>query len=322
MGPRIIASLLMLCALAAPASAQVDPRRPIRLIVGFGSGSVLEVGARAIAEPLQQRLGSPIVVESRPGGGGSIANEIVARAAPDGHTLVVGGLGSHAVLPAIRRRLPFDMERDFTAIARFGEFPLVLMVANASPAQSVQEFVALARARPGQLNFGTSGVGTSPHLTVEMLRLRTGMQITHVPYRGTAGTSTALIAGEVQLTADALPAVLGMIQQNALRALAVTSGARSPDLPNVPTLEEAGLPDFVVTSWIGIFGPAGMSPALVSQLSAAILDSARTPEGAARLRALGATPMFEDAPTFDTGWRRDIARFRTVVRDAGVPLED
>lgn len=322
MTSRIVASLLMLLAFTAPAAAQLDPRRPIRLIVGFGSGSVLEVGARAIAEPLQQRLGTPIVVENRPGGGGSIANEIVARAAPDGHTLVVGGLGSHAVLPAIRRRLSFDMERDFTAIARFGEFPLVLMVANTSPAQTVQDFVALARARPGQLNFGTSGVGTSPHLTVEMLRLRTGMLITHVPYRGTAGTSAALIGGDVQLTADALPAVLGLIQQNALRALALTSAARSPDLPNVPTLQESGLAEFVVTSWIGIFGPAGMSPALVSQLSAAILDAARTPEGAARLRALGATPLFEDAATFDAGWRRDIATFRTVVRDAAVPLED
>lgn len=322
MALRIVASLVLLLTLVAPAAAQLDPRRPVRLIVGFGSGSVLEVGARAIAEPLQQRLGSPIVVESRPGGGGSIANEIVARAAPDGHTLVVGGLGSHAVLPAMRRRLPFDMERDFTAIARFGEFPLVLMVSNASPARTLQDFVALARARPGQLNFGTSGVGTSPHLTVEMLRLRASMQITHVPYRGTAGTSSALIAGEVQLTADALPAVLGLIQQNAIRALALSSAARSPDLPNVPTLEESGLPGFVVTSWIGIFGPAGMSPAVVSQLSAAVLDSARTPEGAARLRGLGATPLFEDAAAFDAAWRRDIARFREVVRDAQVPLED
>jgi tripartite-type tricarboxylate transporter receptor subunit TctC len=157
---------------------------------------------------------------------------------------------------------------------------------------------------------------------VELLRLRTGMQITHVPYRGTAGTSAALMAGDAQLTADALPPVLGLIQQNTVPALALTSGARSPDLPDVPKLQEAGLADFVVTSWIGIFGPAGTARAVVDQLSAAILDAARTPEGAARLRALGATPMFEDAATFDAAWRRDIARFRDVVRQAEVPLED
>lgn len=313
--------IAFLCGAIFPAAAQIDSRRPIRMIVGFGSGSVLEVGARAIADGLQQRLGSPIVVENRPGGGGALANELVARAAPDGHTLVVGGLGSHVVLPAIRRSLPFDMERDFTAIARYGEFPLVLMVANNSPARSVQDFVALAKARPGQLNFGTSGVGTSPHLTVEMLRLQSGIDIVHVPYRGTAGTSTALISGEVQLTADALPAVLGLIQQNTIRALAVTSGARAAELLEVPTLAESGLPDVIVTSWIGIFGPAGMSPATVGQLSFAILAAARAPESAQRLRALGAAPLNEDAANFDRGWRREIARFRDVVRDAKVPVE-
>jgi tripartite-type tricarboxylate transporter receptor subunit TctC len=319
---RLLAAALLLAATTAPALAQVDPRRPIRLIVGFGSGSVLEVGARAIAEALQQRLGSPIVVENRPGGGGVLANELVARAAPDGHTLVVGGLGSHAVLPAMRRRLPFDMERDFTAIARYGEFALVLMVPPNSPATTVQDFVALAKARPGQLNFGTSGVGTSPHLSVELLQLRAGIQMTHVPYRGTAGTSTALIAGEVQLTADALPAVMGLIQQGTIRGLAVTSAERDPGIPNVPTLRESGLPDVVVTSWIGMFGPAGMPRATVDQLSAAILDAARAPDSAARLAAIGARPVSQDAATFDAAWRREIALWRGVVRDARVPQED
>jgi tripartite-type tricarboxylate transporter receptor subunit TctC len=317
-----VAALLLLAATAAPASAQIDPRRPIRLIVGFGSGSVLEVAARAVADGLQQRLGSAVVVENRPGGGGALANELVARAAPDGHTLVMGGLGSHAVLPAVRRRLPFDMERDFTAIARYGEFPLVLMTANASPARTIQDFIGLARARPGQMNFGTSGVGTSPHLTAELLRLRTGIDITHVPYRGTAGTSAALIAGDVHLTLDALPAVVGMVQQGAIRALAVTSAARAPELPQVPTLQESGLPGVVVTSWIGAFGPAGMPQAVVDQLSRAFLEAAAAPEGSARLRAMGASPVREDAAAFDAAWRREIALWREVVRAANVPVED
>ncbi len=317
-----VVALVLLAATALPATAQIDPRRPIRLIVGFGSGSVLEVGARAIADGLQQRLGSPIVVENRPGGGGILANELVARAAPDGHTLVMGGLGSHAVLPAIRRRLPFDMETDFTPIARYGEFPLVLMVANGSSIRTVQDLVQQARARPGQLNFGTSGVGTSPHLTAELLRMRTGIDMVHVPYRGTAGTSTALIAGEVQLTLDALPAVAGLIQQGALRGLAVTSAARSPDVPQVPTLVEQGLPDLIVTSWIGVFGPAGMSPAVVDQLSRAFLEAAAAPDGAARLRAIGATPLAENASQFGSAWRGEIARWREVVRTANVQQED
>jgi tripartite-type tricarboxylate transporter receptor subunit TctC len=244
------------------------------------------------------------------------------RAAPDGHTLVMGGAGSHGVTPAIKRRLPFDMDRDFTAIARVAEFPLLMMVSPSLPARTLQEFIALAKARPGQLNFGSSGVGTSLHLTGEMLQLRTGIDLVHVAYRGSTGVSTALIAGEVQITFDALPAVAGLVSARSVRAIAVTTAARLPELPDVPTAAEAGLPDFVVTSWVGPFGPAGMSPATVEQLSRAFTEAALSPEGSARLRALGATPVGESAAAFDTFWRRDLARWREVVRAADVPVGD
>ncbi|MCC7426235.1 MAG: tripartite tricarboxylate transporter substrate binding protein [Alphaproteobacteria bacterium] len=319
---RLLAALLLMATIAAPAAAQIMPGRPIRIIVGYGPGSALEIPARAIAEQVSARLGSPLVIESRPGAGGVVGSEMVARAAPDGHTLVMGGAGSHGVTPAIRRRLPFNMERDFTAIARIAEFPVVMMVNPSLPARTVQEFIALAKARPGQLNFGSSGVGTSLHLTGEMLRLRTGIDLTHVPYRGSTGVSTALIAGEIHISFDALPAIAGLVTQGTVRAIAVTTTARLPQLPDVPTTAEAGLPDFVVTSWVGPFGPAGMSPATVAQLSRAFTEAAMSPEGSARLRALGATPVGEDAATFDAFWRRDMARWKEVVRAANVPVED
>ncbi len=319
---RRLMLLLVMAATALPAQAQVDPRRPIRVIVGYGPGSALEVAARAVAEGVQQRLGTTLVIESRPGGGGVLGSEMVARAAPDGHTLVMGGAGSHGVTPSVRRRLPFNMERDFTAIARFAEFPLVMMVNPALPSRTLQDFIAYARARPGQLNFGSSGVGTSLHLTGEMLRLRAGLDIVHVPYRGSTGTSTALIAGDIQLGFDALPAVAGLIQQGAVRAIAVTTAARLPELPDVPTAAESGLPDFVVTSWVGPFGPANMARVTVDQISRAFTESALSHEGSARLRAIGAVPIGENAAAFDSFWRADMARWREVVRAANVPVED
>ncbi len=315
-----LATLLTLLPIAA--GAQIDPRRPIRVIVGYGPGSALEVAARAVADGVQQRLGVALVFESRPGGGGVLGSEMVARAVPDGHTLVMGGAGSHGVTPSVRRRLPFDMERDFVAIARFAEFPVVMMVNPRLPVRTLAEFIAYARARPGQLNFGSSGVGTSLHLTGEMLRLRAGLDITHVPYRGSTGTSTALIAGDIQLGFDALPAVAGLIQQGVARAVAVTTAQRLPELPDVPTATESGLPDFVVTSWVGPFGPAGMPRATVEQISRAFVDAALSPEGSARLRAIGAVPVGENADDFDRFWRADMARWREVVRAANVPVED
>lgn len=319
---RLLAMLMLIVGTALPSAAQITPGRPIRIIVGYGPGSALEVPARAIADQVGARLGTTLVIESRPGGGGVLGSELVARAAPDGHTLVMGGAGSHGVTPAVKRHLPFDMERDFTAIARIAEFPVLMMVSPALPVQTLQDFVALAKARPGQLNFGSSGVGTSLHLTGEMLRLRTGIELTHVPYRGSSAVSTALIAGEIQISFDALPAVAGLVSAGRVRAIAVTTEARLRELPDVPTAAEAGLPDFVVTSWVGPFGPAGMSPATVDQLSRAFVEAALSEEGSARLRALGATPVGEGAAAFDAFWRRDMARWKKVVREANVPIED
>ena len=306
----------------APASAQLEPGRPIRLIVGYGPGGSLDLVARVMADLMRERLGNPVIVENRTGAGGVIGSDFVAKAAPDGHTLVMGGGGSHGVTPAVRRNLPFNPDRDFTAIARVADFPNVMVVNAANPARNVQEFIAAARTRPGGINFGSTGVGTSIHLTGELFKLRTGLEMTHVPYRGAGGSSTDLRSGQIQVIFDNLPSVIGQIQGGALRALAVTSAARSATLPDVPTMAEAGIADFVVVSWVGPFGPANMSPAVVAQLSRAFTEAASSPLGLERLRGLGAVPNAEDAAAFDASWRRDMARWRQVVADARVPVDD
>ncbi|MBL6457082.1 tripartite tricarboxylate transporter substrate binding protein [Belnapia sp. T6] len=315
-------TLALTLAAMAPASAQLEPGRPIRLIVGYGPGGSLDLVARVMAELVRDRLGAPVVVENRTGAGGVIGSDLVAKAAPDGHTLVMGGGGSHGVTPAVRRNLPFDPDRDFTAIARVADFPNVMVVSAALPVQSVQDFIAYARSRPQGVNFGSTGVGTSIHLTGELFKLRTGLEMTHVPYRGAGGSSTDLRSGQIQVIFDNLPSVIGQVQAGVLRALAVTSAARAPSLPEVPTMAEAGLADFVVTSWVGPFGPAGLAPATVAQLSRAFTEAAASPQGQERLRALGAVPAAEDAAAFDRSWRQDMARWRRVVAEARVPVEE
>lgn len=323
---RAIASLILLAlgtaAHAPPAAAQLEPGRVVRVIVGYAPGGSFDVNGRILTDGLREQLGINAIVENRPGAGGTIASDFVAKAPRDGSVLLVGGAGTHGVTPAVRRNLPFDAARDFTAIGRIAEFANVMVVGADTPARSVQEFIAWGRNRPGGMNFGSQGAGTSIHLTGEFFRLRSGLAMTHVPYRGSAPAVLDLQAGRIQVMFDNLPNVFGQIQGGTLRALAVTSGARLPNLPEVPTMAEAGMPDFVVTSWVGIFGPAGMNPRTVAQLSDVIQRAVAAPEGQARLRTIGATPAPAPAAEFDAVWRADMRRWADVVRDAKVEIEE
>lgn len=316
----LTAILAAAVAVAHPAAAQVDTARPLRIQVGYTSGS-FDVTGRIIADGLRERLGVNAIVENRAGAGGSIASDYVAKAAPDGSVILIGGAGTHGVTPAVRRNLPFNAATDFTAIARISEFPNVMTVAADIPPRTVQEFIAWAR-RPGGINFGSSGTGTSIHLAGELFRLRTGLDMTHVPYRGSPQAQVDLLAGRVQVLIDNLPNVFGGIQAGQLRALAVTSPERVPTLPDVPTMAEAGIPDFVVTSWVGVFGPANMNPATVAQLSAAVIDIVRSPEGDRRIRAIGGFPSPAGPAEFDAMWRTDMRRWAEVVRAANVVVDD
>ncbi|MBP0495211.1 Bug family tripartite tricarboxylate transporter substrate binding protein [Pararoseomonas indoligenes] len=321
---RAFASLILsataLAALATPAAAQLEPGRVVRVQVGYTGGSFDAIG-RIVAEGLRERLGLNAIVENKPGAGGSIASDYVAKATNDGTVILIGGAGTHGVTPALRRNLPFDAARDFTAIARVGEFPNAMTVSAALPVRTVQQFIALAR-RPGGVNFGSSGTGTSIHLTGELFRLRTGLEMTHVPYRGSGPAVLDLQADRIQVIFDNLPNVFGGIQGGTLRALAVTSRERLPNLPDVPTMAEAGMPDFVVSSWVGVFGPAGMNPRTVEQLSAAIMDTVRTEPGRTRVANLGAQPSPAGAAEFDAMWRADMRRWAEVVQAAKVEVDD
>jgi len=317
----LAASLLFSAVALTPASAQVDVSRPLRIQVGYTSGS-FDVTGRIMADGLRERLGVNAIVENRAGAGGSIASDYVAKAAPDGSVILIGGAGTHGVTPAVRRNLPFNAATDFTAIARIAEFPNAMTVAADIPPRTVQEFIQWARQRPGGINFGSSGTGTSIHLAGELFRLRTGLEMTHVPYRGSPQAQIDLLAGRVQVIIDNLPNVFAGIQGGRLRALAVTSPERVPTLPDVPTMAEAGIPDFIVTSWVGVFGPAGMSPATVAQISAAVQDIVRSAEGDRRIRALGGFPSPTGAAEFDAMWRADMLRWSEVVRAANVVVDD
>lgn len=316
-------AFLAATALATPALAQGwDASRTVRLVVGYTAGGSFDLVGRALAEGIQQRLGNPVAVENRPGAGGSIGSEAVARAAPDGTTLLIGGAGTHGVTPAVRRNLPFDTARDFTAVARIAEFANVMVVKADNPARTVQEFIAQSRAKPRGITFGSQGAGTSIHLTGELFRLSTGLNMTHVPYRGGAQVQIDINAGLVDVMFDNLPSVIGQIQSGNMRALAVTSPARVESLPDVPTMAEAGMPDFVVTSWVGVFGPARMDPAVVERLSGAIRETALSPDGQRKLKNLGAEVAVAGPAEFDAVWRADMARWQQVVRDARVEVTD
>ncbi len=316
-----LASLLTAAvALAHPAAAQIDTTRPLRIQVGYTSGA-FDITGRIIADGLRERLGVTAIVENRAGAGGSIASDYVAKASPDGSVILIGGAGTHGVTPVLRHNLPFNAATDFTAIARISEFPNAVTVAADIPPRTLQEFIAWSR-RPGGINFGSTGTGTSIHLAGELFRLRTGLEMTHVPYRGSPHTIVDLLAGRVQVTIDNLPNVFGGIQGGQLRALAVTSPERVPSLPDVPTMAEAGVPDFVVTSWVGVFGPAHMNPATVAQLSAAVIDTVRSAEGDRRLRALGGTPSPAGPAEFDAMWRADMQRWAGVIQAAHVVVDD
>ena len=316
---RVLATVL-LCA-ATLAGAQQFPAKPLRLIVPFPPGGGNDTVARAIAQQLGPDLGQPVVVENRPGAGGSVGAEMAAKSPPDGHTLFLAGVGSHAVNPNLHPNLPYDAIKDFAPITLVASAPSVLVVNPGVPARSVAELTAYARANPGKLNYASNGNGSAAQLAAAMYESMAGVRMVHVPYKGIAPALTDLLSGEVQLMFGTIVALVPHIQAGKLRALAVTSRKRSSLLTEVPTLAESGLPDYEAGSWYGILAPAGTPREVIDRLHASIVKALRQPDVAKRLAAEGAEVIGSTPEEFGAHIKAEVARVGKVVRAAGIRIE-
>jgi len=308
---------VLLCA-AGAVHAQSWPAKPIHLVVPFTPGGSSDILGRAIAQKLQEAWGQPVVIDNVPGAGGSLGADRVAKAAPDGYTLLMGHIGNLAVAPAIYPKLPYDPLRHFTPVAWVANVPNVLAVHPSVPAQTLPELIALAKARPGQLNYGTGGNGSAAHLATEYLKMESRTFMVHVPYRGTAPAVTDLIAGQIQLVFTGGPAVIPFVKSGQLRALAVSSRKRLEALPNVPTVAESGYKDFEADQWYGVVAPAGTPRDIVLKLNAQINQALASAELKTRLQTEGAIAMPATPEVFGGLIAREIARWKPVVQAGNI----
>jgi tripartite-type tricarboxylate transporter receptor subunit TctC len=307
-----------LCA-AAAAQAQTWPAKPIRLVVGFPPGGGNDIIARLLGAKMQETWSEAVIVENRPGAASIIAAELVAKSPADGYTLLVNATGGMSLNPILYPKLPYDPLKDFEPISMVGVFPLVLVVNPSVPARSVRELVAYARQNPGKLNY--SAGSTSFQVATEMFKQMTGTDIRHIPYKGSAASINAVLAGDVQLTIVDTPPLAGHLQSDRLRALAVTSAKRAPGLPDLPTLAEAGVPGYDMSLWIGLFAPAGTPRPVVAKLSAEVARIVRLPDVRDKLVGMGVDPL-GNSPEQVAEWiRAELARYRPVVRAANIKAE-
>lgn len=312
-------ALAFAASLGLPATTMAQPawpRGPVRFIFPFTPGSAVDVVARLIAQDLTERLGQPFVVESRTGAGGSIGTEAAARARPDGDTFLVGSPGNMAINPAVMRNLTFDVVRDFVAVTHMVTFPQVLVISPSLPVRTLAELVAYSKANPGRLNYASSGVGATNHLAMEMLRAATGLEATHVPYRGGLVTIQAILSNDVQMCIEGILTLPPFLAENKVRALAVTGAQRSALMPDVPTVAET-VPGFDAGAWVMLFAPAGTPAAIVEKLSAEARISLAKPAIRARLAELGAAVTGTTPEEAAAIHRAELEKWRRAVQVSG-----
>ena len=317
------AALSLVCALCAaqPSTlAQPWPNKPIRFLVGFPAGGPTDVVARLVGERLASQVGGRIVVDNRPGAAGNIAVEILAKSNPDGHTLLYSS-NAIALSPGLYAKLGYDPLKDITPVTEIGAGCLIFLVHPSLPVKTVQDFIDYAKARPGQLNYASSGTGTSTHLAAVLFSQRTGIQTQHVPYKGTAPSLVDLIGGRVQFLMGAVLTAVPHVKEGRLRALGVTGSKRIASLPELRTLEESGMPGFVVTTWQGVFAPAGMPVPLLTRINAELVKAIHSPELRPRIEQQDMEPTGPSAPQFAKMYREELARWTKVARDAGLKAE-
>jgi tripartite-type tricarboxylate transporter receptor subunit TctC len=298
------------------AQAMGWPSRPVRWIIPYPPGGPTDILGRVVAQRLSAALSQPFVAENRAGAGGSIGAEAVARAAPDGHTILVNA-SAHVILPHMLR-LPFDAMADFAPVTRIAAVPLILVVSPSLPVRSVAELVALAKARPGQLSYASSSNGGAPHLAGEMFKLLAGVDMAHIPYRGSGQALPDLVAGNVQVMFDSLASSAELVREGRLRPLAVTTDQRIAAFPELPTVAEAGVPGYGITTWYGIWAPARTPEAILGRLQQAVAAGLRVPEALDRLAAMGAEPVADPPAQFSAFARQEFDRYARLVRDANI----
>jgi len=320
-GMRPLLACLALVLLLAPPVARAQegpyPSRPIRVLVGFAPGGGTDVTTRAMAPRLAQALGQPVVVENRPGAGGNLASEVVARAAPDGYTLLMGTIAALAVNPSLYSNLPFNPLVDLAPVSLAVTTHDLLVVHPSLPVRSVPELIALARKDPDSLACGSSGVGTAGHLSCALFNLSTGVRLSHVPYRGGGALINDLISGQVPVSFASVTTVRQYVENGTLRGLAVTSGHRSPQLPDVPTVAEAGVPNYESSNWYGMVAPARTPPAVIARLNAAMRETLADPAIATLLRQQGLEPAASSPEEFTAFMRAETGKWGQVMRAAG-----
>jgi tripartite-type tricarboxylate transporter receptor subunit TctC len=317
----VVRTLFAAAALTLAGAAAAFPTKPVRIVVGFPAGGPLDQHARLLSDRLQAVLGQPVLIDYKAGAGGTVGAQEVMKAAPDGHTLMLANTGVMVINPALYSKLPYATLRDFTPIARTAMQPLALLVNTKLPVNSLKEFIDYARARPGQVNYGSAGNGGISHLVPEMFKTATGLYMVHIPYRGSAPAFTDLMAGQVQFMAESIPQAASYHKQGKVKALAVTSRERNPALPDTPTVIESGLKGFEVVGFYGFLAPAGTPKDAVAKLSDAFQQVLTSPEVRNRMITQGADPAFLGADDFARFLAAEMPRWADAVKKSGAKLD-
>ncbi len=303
------------------AAAQAFPSKTITIIVPFAAGGTTDILARIVAQGMGAELGQPVVVDNRAGAGGNIGGQLAARAPADGYTLFMGTVGTHAINAALYRKMPFDPIKDFAPLTRVANVPNLLVANPAQPFKTVQELIAYAKANPGKINFGSSGSGSSVHLSGELFKSMAKVDMQHVPYKGSAPAVTDLLGNQIAIMFDNMPSVIPHVRSGKLRAIAVTTARRSPELPDVPTIAEAGVPGYEATSWFGMFAPAGTPAPVVAKLNAAIVKVLAQPDVRKKLAEQGAEAVGDTPEQFAAFIQKESVKWGRVVKESGASVD-
>jgi tripartite-type tricarboxylate transporter receptor subunit TctC len=317
MRTSLVALMLIAAALTLPANAQTYPSKAVRLIVPFAPGGSTDIIGRVVAQKLNEMWGQPVLVDNRAGGSTVIGTEAVAKAAPDGHTLLVTP-APFTIVPSLMQKLPYDPQKDFEPITLINTTPLVVVVHPGVPAKSIKELIALAKAKPGALNYGSSGSGGSNHLAGELFNAMAHVKMVHVPYKGNAPALTDLVGGHVDVVFNGLTSALPLVKSGKLRALGVTSLKRSSTLPDVPTLDEAGLKGFQAVAWNGLTAPARTPKNVIDKINTDVLKVVRSPELIEKLKAEGSDPVGSSVEQYSSFLREEIAKWNKVIKLANI----